>query len=55
MRKVSWYIGTGFVNAKYEGVFEVDDDCSEDEIHEMVMDEVWNRIEVSWNVESVND
>ena len=45
---VTWKIHTGFPAASYEGSFEIDDNTRAETIDEMVMEEMNNRINVSW-------
>jgi hypothetical protein len=51
MKTVKWTISTGYPTASHKGEFEVEDDATEDEINEMVLCEVWNRIEYNWTVD----
>jgi uncharacterized protein CbrC (UPF0167 family) len=49
MRIINWKISTGYAIAKHEGSFEVTDETTDDEINELVLEELWNRIDYSWS------
>ena len=50
MKKIKWYIHTGYVGADYNGEWEFEDDeePTVDELQEMMDIEVWDRIEAYW-------
>lgn len=51
MKKVKWWLETGFVKATYEGEFEVEDDVTDEEIAEMAKEEAFNNIDWGYEVE----
>lgn len=53
MKRVSWICETGFVGAVHRDYFDVEDDTSEDEINEMVMDAAFNHINIGWEVDEL--
>ena len=48
MKKIKWSCETGFAGCIHQGEFEVEDDTTEKEIDEMVLDEIYNYINWSW-------
>lgn len=48
MRKIRWQMSIGLVGCRREGEMEVEDDMSDDEIHEMVWDEATQHLETNW-------
>jgi hypothetical protein len=50
MRTISWSLSIG-LRATREGVVEVNDDATDDEIEEMVNDTVMEFVEFSWKEE----
>lgn len=55
MRKIKVYVNTGFVNAKHEETFEVEDDTTDEELDEMVEDFLNNCIEYGYYEVDEND
>lgn len=53
MKRINWICETGFVGAVHRDYFDVEDDTSEDEINEMVMDAAFNHINIGWEVEEL--
>lgn len=51
MRKVKWHLSVGLVGCSQEGEFEIEDDCSDEEIEEAVKDEVFQKLEWGWTAE----
>lgn len=48
MRKIKFYLGTGFYGCDHEETFEFPDDLSDEEIEEEYKDWVDNRLDRSW-------
>ena len=48
MKRIKWVCDTGFAGCHHEGEFEVDDDATEEEISEAVMDDVCNFVSWTW-------
>lgn len=48
MKKIRWYLNTGFAGCNYEGDFEVEDDATEDEIEVLAKEEAFNVIDWGW-------
>lgn len=48
MKKIKFYLGTGFAGCSYEEIFEYEDDATEEEISDDF--EVWknDRLDASW-------
>lgn len=53
MKKIKWWLETGFAGASYHGEFEVDDDTSADEIEEMAQDIAFSQIDWGYDEEDV--
>lgn len=52
MRKVKFYLGTGFASAAHEEVMEFDDDTTDEEISENFRDWYKEKLDASWwNIE----
>lgn len=51
MKKVKWYLNTGFAGCKHEGEFEVEDDVTKEEIEELAKEEAFNNIDWEWYIE----
>lgn len=49
MKKIEWYINTGFAGCTHEGEFEVEDNATDDEIEKLVKEEVFNYIDWYWS------
>ena len=49
MRKIRWSMNNGLVRSTIYGEFEVEDGTSEDEINDLVVDEMWGRINLWWD------
>lgn len=50
---IEWRMETGYVGAEHSGEIEIDDDATEEEIEEIVMDAVLDCI--SWDWERVDE
>lgn len=48
MRKVKFYLGTGFASAAHEEVMEFDDDTTDEEISEIFHDWYEGKLDASW-------
>lgn len=48
MKKVHFYIGTGFYNARHEKIEEFDDNVTEEELDDYLEDFVADNIDSSW-------
>ncbi|MDD5353252.1 MAG: hypothetical protein PHS93_08850 [Candidatus Omnitrophica bacterium] len=48
MKKIRWYLNTGFAGATHEGEFEIEDDATNEEIDEYARTEAFNCIEWGW-------
>lgn len=48
MKTIRYRIETGFAGASYKDEFEVPDNTADEEIDEMVLQELFNRISYSW-------
>lgn len=48
MRKIKWHVSLGFAGADRHGEVDVDDDCTEEEINEIVRGEMSNFLEWGW-------
>ena len=48
MKKIKWICETGFAGCIHQGEFEVEDDTTEEEINEMVLDDICNYVNWSW-------
>ena len=48
MKKIRWELGIGLVGATRSGVIGFDDDATEDEIRESVIDAADNYINIGW-------
>lgn len=51
MRKIKWYLDTGYAGADYEGEFEVEDDATDKEIDEEAREYALEKIEWGWQEE----
>lgn len=45
MKKVKWWLETGFVTATHEGEFEVEDGITDEEIEQMAKEHAFNNID----------
>lgn len=53
MKTIKWTLNTGFGSgAEHTGEFDIDDDAADDEIREACEEEVWNYLDLWWEVES---
>ena len=50
MKKVKWWLETGFANSIHEGEFEVEDSATDEEIAEMAKEEAFNNIDWGYEV-----
>jgi hypothetical protein len=50
MKTVNWTLRTGFAGCIHTGSFEYEDWMTDDDINDLVQDEVFNRIEMNWNI-----
>lgn len=48
MKKIHWYLHTGFAGCTHDGEIEVADDATTDEIEEMAKEEALNHITWGW-------
>ena len=48
MRKVKFYLGTGFVCSAHEEIMEFDDDTTDEEISEIFHDWYEEKLDASW-------
>lgn len=48
MRKIKWYINTGFAQCKFEGEIEVNDNATDEEIEEIVAEEALSCIDIGY-------
>ena len=48
MKTIKWRCETGYPGCEHEGEFEVEDNASEDEINEAVMEDIFNYITWTW-------
>lgn len=48
MRKVKFYLGTGFANATHEEIMEFEDGTSDEEISEVFRDWYEGKLDASW-------
>lgn len=48
MKKIKWYLNTGFAGCTHSGEFEVDEKTTQEEIEEMARDEAFNCIDWGW-------
>lgn len=48
MRKIKWTMSNGLANAEIGGEIEVEDDMSEEDINDLIVDEVWQHIDIWW-------
>lgn len=48
MKKIKWYINTGFATASHKGEWEVEDDVTDEELNDMLRDEVSSNIDAGW-------
>ena len=48
MRKVKFYLGTGFACSAHEEVMEFDDDTTDEEISEILHDWYEGKLDASW-------
>ena len=48
MRKIKWLCETGYAGCNHEGEIEVDDDATDKEINEAVLNDVCNYVNWSW-------
>lgn len=48
MRKVIFYLGTGFANVKYEEIMEFEDGTTDEEISEIFHDWYEEKLDASW-------
>lgn len=48
MKKIKFYLGTGFAGCSHEETFEFDDDATDEEISESFEDWKNNRLDASW-------
>ena len=55
MRKITFYVATGFVGANYEIVVEVPDDIEDSELCEMAEDFMHDHIDYGWYEDSDED
>ncbi len=51
MKKVYWWLETGFVGCDHEGYFEVEDNATEEEIDKIAREEAFDNIDWGWKVE----
>ncbi len=51
MKIVKWTLSTGYPGVEYTGEFFVTDDASEETIREACVEEVWNHLDLWWEVE----
>ena len=51
MRKIKWLCETGYAGCNHEGEIEVDDDATDKEIDEAVLNDVCNYVNWSWREE----
>ena len=50
MKTIKVTVTTGFVGAKREDTFEIDDDATDEEIEDTAQEAMFNMIEWSWSV-----
>ena len=48
MKKIKWVCETGFAACRHEGEIDVDDNATEEEIDEMVLDDICNYVNWTW-------
>ena len=48
MKKIKWICETGFAGCVHEGEFEIDDDATEKEIGDAVLDDISNYVYWTW-------
>ena len=48
MKVIEYKIHTGFAGCTHTGELEVEDDATDDEIDDVVLVELWNRVEFTW-------
>lgn len=51
MKKVKWWLETGFAGDIHEGEFEVEGDTTESEIEKMAKEEAFNNIDWGYEIE----
>jgi hypothetical protein len=51
MREIKWTLDTGFAGANHEGVIEVEDNATEEEIDEEVKEVALEHVEWYWTEE----
>ena len=51
MKKVKWWLETGFVGGIHEGEFEVEDCTTDEEIAEIAKEEAFDRLDWGYEVE----
>jgi hypothetical protein len=49
MRKITVYVSTGYVGCQKSETFEVEDDCSDEEIDEQAQEIMFGMIEWGWH------
>lgn len=49
MRKIKWWLETGFVGCGHDGEFEVKNDATDDEIEDEAKDAAFDRISWGWS------
>lgn len=48
MKRIKFYLGTGYAGCSHEEIFEFDDDATEEEINDSFEDWKNNRLDCSW-------
>ena len=51
LKKVKWWLETGFAKSIHQGEFEVEDNATDEEIEQMAKDEAFNNIDWGYEVE----
>lgn len=49
MRRIKWYLNTGFAGVSYSGEIEVDDNATDEEIEEITREEAFYNIDFGWD------
>ena len=51
LKKIKWYLNTGFAGCRHEGEIEVEDDETKEEIEELAKEEAFSCIDWGWYIE----
>ena len=51
MRKIKWYLDTGFAGCRHEGEVVVEDEATPEEIEETVKEEAFGYVDWGWEEE----